>query len=98
MLGSVLMLASILYLHSQTGSFDYVDIVNAFSSGRIALTESQQFWLFLGFFAAFAVKVPIFPLHTWLPDTYTRGPHCRPLSCWLPSCRRWARMGCSGLL
>jgi NADH-quinone oxidoreductase subunit M len=74
MLGSVLMLASILYLHSRTGSFDYVDILNAFSSGRIALTESQQFWLFLGFFAAFAVKVPIFPLHTWLPDTYAEAP------------------------
>jgi NADH-quinone oxidoreductase subunit M len=74
MLGSVLMLASILYLHSRTGSFDYLDILNAFSSGRVALSEPQQFWLFLGFFAAFAVKVPIFPLHTWLPDTYAEAP------------------------
>jgi NADH-quinone oxidoreductase subunit M len=74
MLGSVLMLASILYLHSRTGSFDYVDILNAFSSGRIALSESQQLWVFIGFFAAFAVKVPIFPFHTWLPDTYTEAP------------------------
>ena len=74
MLGSVLMLASILYLHSRTGTFDYLDILNAFSSGRVALTESQQLWLFLGFFAAFAVKVPIFPFHTWLPDTYAEAP------------------------
>src|SRR6185312_9905608 len=74
MLGSVLMLASILYLPSRTGSFDYVDILNAFSSGRIALSEPQQILLFLGFFAAFALKVPIFPLHTWLPNTYAEAP------------------------
>ncbi len=74
MLGSVLMLASILYLHAQTGTFDYVDILNALGSGRMVLSASQQMLLFLGFFAAFAVKVPIFPLHTWLPDTYTEAP------------------------
>lgn len=74
MLGSVLMLGSILYLHSQAGTFDYVDIMNALQSGRVILSPGQQFYLFLGFFAAFAVKVPIFPLHTWLPDTYTLAP------------------------
>jgi NADH-quinone oxidoreductase subunit M len=74
MLGSVLMLGSILYLHSQTGTFDYVDMLSAFSAGRVTLTQTQQFWLFLGFFAAFAVKAPIFPLHTWLPDTYSEAP------------------------
>lgn len=74
MLGSVLMLASIIYLHSETGSLDYVDIMNAISSGRVMLTPVQQILLFLGFFAAFAVKVPIFPLHTWLPNTYTEAP------------------------
>ncbi len=74
MLGSVLMLASILYLHAQTGTFDYIEILNALGSGRIVLSTSQQMLLFLGFFAAFAVKVPIFPLHTWLPDTYTEAP------------------------
>ncbi len=74
MLGSVLMLGSILYLHSQTGTFDYVDITNALASGRVLLTPAQQLGLFLGFFAAFAVKVPIFPLHTWLPETYTQAP------------------------
>jgi len=73
-LGSVLMLGSILYLHSLAGTFDYADIMNGLGSGRIALTSSQQVFLFLGFFAAFAVKVPIFPLHTWLPDTYTQAP------------------------
>lgn len=74
MLGSVFMLASIIYLHSQTGTFDYVEIMNALQSGRVILSASQQLLLFLGFFAAFAVKVPIFPLHTWLPDTYTLAP------------------------
>lgn len=73
-LGSVLMLGSILYLHAQVGTFDYVDIMNGLGSGRFVLTSTQQLYLFLGFFAAFAVKVPIFPLHTWLPNTYTQAP------------------------
>ena len=73
-LGSVLMLGSILYLHSLTGTFDYVEIMRGLGSGRIAITPNQQIYLFLGFFAAFAVKAPIFPLHTWLPDTYTQAP------------------------
>jgi NADH-quinone oxidoreductase subunit M len=74
MLGSVFMLGSILYLQSQTGTFDYVDTLNALGSGRIVLSSTQQLLLFLGFFAAFAVKVPIFPLHTWLPAAYTEAP------------------------
>lgn len=74
MLGSVLMLASIIYVHSRAGTFDYVEIMNALGSGRLALTSAEQLLLFLGFFAAFAVKVPIFPLHTWLPDTYAEAP------------------------
>jgi NADH-quinone oxidoreductase subunit M len=74
MVGSVLMLGSIIYLHSRTGSFDYVEILNAINSGRATLSPTEQFLLFLGFFAAFAVKVPIFPFHTWLPNTYTEAP------------------------
>jgi NADH-quinone oxidoreductase subunit M len=74
MLGSVLMLGSIIYLHSQAGTFDYLDIMDALGSGRMILTPPQQLILFLGFFAAFAVKVPIFPFHTWLPDAYTEAP------------------------
>lgn len=74
MAGSVLMLGSIIYVHSQAGTFDYVEIMNALTSGRVILTEPQQLALFIGFFAAFAVKTPIFPFHTWLPDTYTQAP------------------------
>lgn len=72
--GSVLMLGTIIYLHSQTGTFDYQEIVNAMQAGRITLSSSTQLILFLGFFAAFAVKVPIFPFHTWLPITYGEAP------------------------
>jgi NADH-quinone oxidoreductase subunit M len=74
MLGSVLMLGSIIYLHSIAGTFDYVDLMNGLNAGSFTLKPSQQLILFLGFFAAFAVKVPIFPLHTWLPNTYTQAP------------------------
>lgn len=74
MAGSVLMLGSIIYLHSQAGTFDYLDIMNALQSGRVVLSSGQQLAIFVGFFAAFAVKTPIFPFHTWLPDTYTEAP------------------------
>jgi NADH-quinone oxidoreductase subunit M len=74
MFGSVLMLASLLYLLSLTGTTDYLGILTAFSSGHVTLSTDQQLFLFLGFFMAFAVKVPIFPFHTWLPNTYTQAP------------------------
>jgi NADH-quinone oxidoreductase subunit M len=74
MSGSLLMLGSILYLHSLTGSFDYVDILKAFSSGQAILSPRDQTLIFVGFLAAFAVKAPIFPLHTWLPSTYAEAP------------------------
>jgi NADH-quinone oxidoreductase subunit M len=72
--GSVLMLGTIIYLHSQTGTFDYVAIVSGMQAGRITFSYTTQLVLFLGFFAAFAVKVPIFPFHTWLPVTYAEAP------------------------
>jgi NADH-quinone oxidoreductase subunit M len=74
MFGSVLMLASLLYLLSLTGTTDYIGILTAFSTGHLTLTSQQQLLIFLGFFMAFAVKVPIFPFHTWLPNTYTQAP------------------------
>jgi NADH-quinone oxidoreductase subunit M len=73
-LGSALMLASILYLYTQAGTFDFVEIMNRLSAGQFMLSPTQQLLLFLGFFAAFAVKVPIFPFHTWLPGAYTEAP------------------------
>ena len=74
MVGSVLMLAAIIFLYTQVGTFDYAIILEQFSSGRISLTHSQETLLFLAFFLAFAIKVPLFPLHTWLPDAHVEAP------------------------
>ena len=75
MAGSVLMLVGIIYLYNRAGStFDYQLILAAMQNGRLNLTATEQFWLFLAFFAAFAIKVPLFPLHTWLPDAHVEAP------------------------
>jgi len=74
LLGGLLMLAGIVVLGFQARSalghlsFDYEVI------GRLALSHDIQRWLFLAFFAAFAIKIPLFPLHTWLPDAHTEAP------------------------
>ena len=74
MAGSVLMLGSILYLHALTNSFDYVDIIKMVAAGQMQFTARDQLFIFFGLLAAFAVKAPIFPLHTWLPNTYSEAP------------------------
>ncbi len=67
---SVLMLVAILYVRAHDGgSFDYLAARNALQA-----SGSAQRWLFLAFAVAFAVKVPMFPLHTWLPDAHTEAP------------------------
>lgn len=71
LVGSLLMLVAILFLYfAATGnpSFDYRELLGT------PLTLDTQRLLFLGFFASFAVKVPLFPLHTWLPDAHTEAP------------------------
>jgi NADH-quinone oxidoreductase subunit M len=73
-IGSMFMLAAILWLYAKTGSFDFVVIQNAIRSGSVPGFENASLWLFLGFFIAFAVKVPLFPLHTWLPDAHVEAP------------------------
>jgi NADH-quinone oxidoreductase subunit M len=74
MAGSALMLIAMLYVYNQAGTFDYTKILTGLQSGAIALNSSEQLFLFLGFFIAFAIKVPIFPLHTWLPDAHVEAP------------------------
>ena len=74
LIGSLLMLVAIIWLYNVFGTFDYPEILRAISSGSQTLTMSQQFFLFLAFFAAFAIKVPLFPLHTWLPDAHVEAP------------------------
>ncbi|ACG71684.1 proton-translocating NADH-quinone oxidoreductase, chain M [Anaeromyxobacter sp. K] len=67
---SVLMLLAILYVYFHDGgTFDYVEARRA-----LAVTPGAASWLFLAFALAFAVKVPMFPLHTWLPDAHTEAP------------------------
>ena len=74
MAGSVLMLGSIIYIYTRTHTFDYSAVLDQLASGRLTFTHTQESLLFLGFFAAFAVKGPIFPLHTWLPDFHEQAP------------------------
>jgi len=69
MAGSVLMLIAILYLGINTGTFSVPDLVAAMD-----LPQNVQMWLFLAFALAFAIKVPIWPLHTWLPDAHVEAP------------------------
>ena len=74
MFGSILMLVAILWLYNQTSTFDLVDIQGLLQSGRIVLLPRTELLLFGAFFLAFAIKVPLFPLHTWLPDAHTEAP------------------------
>lgn len=67
-LGSILMLVGLIYLYNQTGSF----MIENFYG--LPLSLNTQIWLFLAFLLAFAVKVPMFPVHTWLPDAHTEAP------------------------
>jgi NADH-quinone oxidoreductase subunit M len=68
--GSLFMLMSIIYLYLQTPDRTF-DIFEFYS---LKLNAVQQSWIFAGFLIAFAIKMPIFPLHTWQPDTYTEAP------------------------
>lgn len=69
-LGSALMLIALLYLrmHPGAGTFNILSYFN------LPLTKTEQLWLFGAFFLAFAIKVPMWPFHTWLPDAHTEAP------------------------
>src|SRR5258705_4854418 len=71
--GSLLMLVAIIALYYKFGTFGYTTILAALSGGQM-LGDRAQFWLFLAFAFAFCIKVPLFPLHTWLPDAHTEAP------------------------
>jgi NADH-quinone oxidoreductase subunit M len=74
MAGSILMLVGILWLYNATGTFDLVEIQRALQAGALVLSPQTEMLLFLAFFVAFAIKVPLFPLHTWLPDAHVEAP------------------------
>jgi NADH-quinone oxidoreductase subunit M len=79
MFGSILMLVAILWLYRITAAagyptFDVSQIQSLLSSGSIVLPLRTEYLLFGAFFLAFAIKVPLFPLHTWLPDAHTEAP------------------------
>ncbi|HET7481957.1 MAG TPA: NADH-quinone oxidoreductase subunit M [Actinomycetota bacterium] len=71
LVGSLLMLAAILYVYFsvQNPTFNYQTLL-----AQVHFDAGVQRWLFLAFFASFAVKVPLVPLHTWLPDAHTEAP------------------------
>ncbi len=68
LVGSVLMLVGIVVLYFKGGTFNILEL------SKISLPYKLQLMLFWAFFAAFAVKVPMFPVHTWLPDAHTEAP------------------------
>ena len=83
--GSLLMLVGIIalyYIHQNQvgqGTFDYVTLLDSLRSGKMVLTQdglptTTQLLIFASFFIAFAIKVPLFPVHTWLPDAHTEAP------------------------
>jgi NADH-quinone oxidoreductase subunit M len=74
MAGSVLMLVAILWLYNLTGTFDLPDIQRMLQEGTLPLSSTVEMLLFGAFFLAFAIKVPLFPLHTWLPDAHVEAP------------------------
>ena len=74
MAGSALLLVAILFLYFRAGSGLGEPTFDLGALSRLELPVVTARWLFLAFFVAFAVKVPLFPLHTWLPDAHTEAP------------------------
>ena len=78
--GSLLMLVGIIalyFIHQRaTGiaTFDYAILVDTLRSGALTISPRAEFWLFLAFAFAFCIKIPLWPLHTWLPDAHTEAP------------------------
>ena len=66
--GSVFMLIALIYLYMKGGSFAIADMA------ELSLNITEQTWIFFAFLLAFAVKIPMFPVHTWLPDAHVEAP------------------------
>src|SRR5256714_68116 len=78
--GSLLMLVGIIslyFIHQKAtgiGTFDYTALVETMRTTAGVISPRTEFWLFLAFALAFCIKVPLWPLHTWLPDAHTEAP------------------------
>jgi NADH-quinone oxidoreductase subunit M len=78
--GSLLMLVGIIalyFIHQRAtgvGTFDYLALMEAMRTDVTLISPRAEFWLFLAFAFAFCIKVPLWPLHTWLPDAHTEAP------------------------
>ena len=68
LVGGLIMLAAVIGLYVVAGNFSLPEIAEARANGSLDMATSTERWLFLGFFFAFAVKAPLWPLHTWLPN------------------------------
>jgi len=66
--GSVFMLVALIYLYYQSGTFDLLSL------HTLPLNHTEQTWIFIAFLLAFAVKIPMWPVHTWLPDAHVEAP------------------------
>lgn len=66
--GSLCMMGAIIYMYVKTGSFQLQDFYNA------NLSPTEQIWIYLAFFLAYAIKIPIFPFHTWQANVYQKAP------------------------
>lgn len=66
--GSLFMLVSFIYLYLKAGSFLWADLTS------VELSSTEQFWIFLGFFLAYAIKIPLIPFHTWQAKVYQKAP------------------------
>jgi len=71
--GSLFMLAALIYLYLHTDGTHSFSIDALYAAGR-SLDAAKQAWIFWGMFIAFAIKMPVFPFHTWQPDTYVSAP------------------------
>ncbi len=74
MVGSLLMLAAIFYVYVKHGQVTGTYTTDLLAVSRLVLPHDAQLWCFAAFALAFAIKVPLFPLHTWLPDAHVEAP------------------------
>lgn len=73
-LPSALLLVAIVWLYARTGTFDFVRLQSILAQNQAAFPPQALFWVSLAFLLAFAVKVPVFPLHGWLGDVFSEAP------------------------